>query len=717
MTLQQSQTILIVDDKPHDVNPLCELLSSHHFQVIVVTHKEDAMKHLEAQRPHLILLDFAIGEQCHFEFVRHCKMQVHYQDIPIILIKQLDEPIDFTLGFSDFIVKPYQAEELLMRIHAQIALQTCRHKLQVQEAQVAVLSRKLTEFEQTHHQQIQQLNDAYRRFVPQEFLKFLGRDSVMELQLGDLVEREMTVMFSDIRGFSELSENMTPEEKFDFINIYLGQMEPIIGQHHGFVDKYIGDGIMALFPSSPDDALNACLAMLRKLIEYNELLHEAGYPSISIVIGVNTGLLMLGTVGGKNRMDGTVIADAVSVAARIEDLSKTYGTSLLITEHTLNKLQHPDKYKIRMVDRVHLKGKKESVIVYELFDADAPQTLALKLQTTADFEEACLAYHEKEYKKAQQLFEKIVEVNPHDKAAIVYLERCKTPEEVEAARAKFTTELYELNKAYERFVPREFLKLLDKESVLEVQLGDHVEREMTILFSDIRGFTAMSEKMTPQENFDFINIYLGQMEPIIGQHHGFVDKYIGDAIMALFPSSPDDAVRGAIEMLRGLVEYNELLKEAHYQLIRIGIGLNTGPLMLGTVGGPNRMDGTVISDAVNLAARIEGLTKIYGTALLITDQTYQKLEDISQYNIRVIDRVTVKGKTEPVTVYEVFDGDPLHLIELKSQTLNDFEEGCVYYHGQELDMARQSFEKVLAINPEDEAARVYLTRCDEPSSS
>ncbi|MEM7018537.1 MAG: adenylate/guanylate cyclase domain-containing protein, partial [Pseudomonadota bacterium] len=215
-------------------------------------------------------------------------------------------------------------------------------------------------------------------------------------------------------------------------------------------------------------------------------------------------------------------------------------------------------------------------------------------------------------------------------------------------------QLHNTNQGYARFVPHEFLQFLNKDSVVDVELGDHVQKEMTILFSDIRGFTSLSETMTPDENFRFINSYLSRMEPVIAGHSGFIDKYIGDAIMALFPTSADEAVRGSIDMLHSLSDYNEGRERAGYPLIKIGIGLNTGPLMLGTVGGKNRMDGTVISDAVNLASRVEGLTKTYGTALLITEWTYQRLYDVSQYQTRVIDRVRVKGKTEPVTVYEIF---------------------------------------------------------------
>ncbi len=281
------------------------------------------------------------------------------------------------------------------------------------------------------------------------------------------------------------------------------------------------------------------------------------------------------------------------------------------------------------------------------------------------------------------------------------------------SQEKFTEELFLHKQAYERFVPREFLNLLDKQSVVDVKLGDHIEREITVLFADIRKFTAISETMTPQENFNFINSYLGQMEPIIRQHKGFIDKFIGDAIMALFPTGADDAVCGAIGMLKKLATYNEGRQKAGYISIKIGIGLNTGPLMLGTVGGKNRMDGTVIADAVNLASRVEGLTKIYNASVLITEQTYLELVDPLQYNIRVVDAVKVKGKSEVITIYEVFDADPPEILALKNQTSDSFEEGFVLYHWDEYQDAQKLFEKVLKINAKDKAAQVYLERCQE----
>lgn len=296
--------------------------------------------------------------------------------------------------------------------------------------------------------------------------------------------------------------------------------------------------------------------------------------------------------------------------------------------------------------------------------------------------------------------------------------------QVEAERERFTKELFDLNQnledaldaeleltdAYGRFVPHEFLYFLGYESIVEVKLGEAVQMEMSILFSDIRDFTTLSEKMTPEENFKFINSYLSSMEPAIAENNGFIDKYIGDAIMALFSGSADDAVKAGIAMLNQLTEYNQGREKAGYLPIHIGIGINTGSLMLGTVGGPKPMDSTVISDAVNLASRIEGLTKNYGVSLLIGEHTFNSLNDPHLYEIRHIDRVKVKGKSELVSVYEVFDADPPSILEGKLITKSIFEEALQLYNQGLYLQAARFFQKCLRINPGDKVSEIYLQR-------
>ena len=217
---------------------------------------------------------------------------------------------------------------------------------------------------------------------------------------------------------------------------------------------------------------------------------------------------------------------------------------------------------------------------------------------------------------------------------------------------KTITDLKDTNLSIERFVPHAFLAIVGKPSIVDVELGDNKLKTMTILFSDIRNFTTLSEAMTPDENFAFINAYLERMGPVIRDHNGFIDKYIGDAIMALFDSA-DDAVRAGLAMLAALEAFNTERRGKGRAPINIGVGINTGTLMMGTIGEKHRMDGTVISDAVNLASRVESLTKTYHVGLLISQHTLQSLSNPRLYDIRPVDDVVVKGKTHPVTIYEV----------------------------------------------------------------
>ncbi len=295
--------------------------------------------------------------------------------------------------------------------------------------------------------------------------------------------------------------------------------------------------------------------------------------------------------------------------------------------------------------------------------------------------------------------------------AIVAFQDITERKRAEEERIKFTSELFQLNEAFSRFVPRQLLQFLEKESIIDVQLGDQVQKEMSVLFSDIRDFTTLSERMTPQDNFKFINDYLSRMEPVIIEHQGFIDKYIGDAIMALFSGSADDAVKAGIAMLHRLADYNQYLVNSSGVPIQIGIGINTGSLMLGTVGGKNRMDGTVISDAVNLASRLEGLTKNYGVSLLISHHTFTQLKDVNQYAFRILDRVHVKGKSAKVSVYEIFDADPPNIRDGKLITKTTFEEALLLYNLHSFTDAAKLFEDVLSINPQDKVARLYLDRC------
>lgn len=263
-----------------------------------------------------------------------------------------------------------------------------------------------------------------------------------------------------------------------------------------------------------------------------------------------------------------------------------------------------------------------------------------------------------------------------------------------------------LASGYSRFVPREFLRLLGKDSIVNVELGDQIEMNLTVLFADIRSFTALSEKMTPRENFNFLNSFLSRVSPVIRRNSGFIDKYMGDGIMALFPRSPADALRAGVELLETVRLFNRHRANSGYQPIFIGVGINCGRLMLGTVGEASRMEGTVISDVVNLTSRLQGLTRLFGSNIIVSDQLIAVCPDTAGYPRRYLGSVPVRGKSEIVPLYEIIDV----VDESRVRTHPRFETAVRSFEQQRYPEATAGFRAVLAEDPADVAARHYIDR-------
>lgn len=282
-----------------------------------------------------------------------------------------------------------------------------------------------------------QLQAAYSRFVPPQLLELLGKENILDVNWGNQAEKKMTILFSDIRGFASRSECMSPQQCFDFINAYLTYMEPVVLSHGGFIDKYIGDAVMALFPGRGDDALHAAIAMLAELERFNarhSLQQDApafgrtarrADGAVHIGIGLNSGLLMLGVIGGSNRMEVTVISDAVNLASRVETLTKTWQTPILITQHTLGSIRDPHDFSIRFIDRVRVRGKDLAQSIYEVFDADPPELKAAKIASRDTFEDALAHYHFRRMDAALSLFGDCLERGPGDRPATIYWQRCR----------------------------------------------------------------------------------------------------------------------------------------------------------------------------------------------------------------------------------------------------------------------------------------------------
>jgi adenylate cyclase len=281
---------------------------------------------------------------------------------------------------------------------------------------------------------VDSVTSKLRSFIPKEFLDHLGKDDVINLSLGDHAKKRMTIFFSDIRAFTELSERLTVEENFAFINSYLARVVPVINENGGFVDKYVGDGIMALFPGAkgPDDAIRAAIAIQAKMVEYNGHRAKMGYRPIKMGIGVHTGDLMLGVVGIKERMENTVISDAVNLGSRLQTIAKTFNLGLVISDQAFKELEDPGAYKSRFIGKVKVKGKSAPISVFEIFDGIAQDLFNRKMEANMFFEQGMLAYYRKDFAGAMENFKKTLEIVPHDGAASFYLENSQNKGIVEA---------------------------------------------------------------------------------------------------------------------------------------------------------------------------------------------------------------------------------------------------------------------------------------------
>jgi class 3 adenylate cyclase len=298
---------------------------------------------------------------------------------------------------------------------------------------------------------------------------------------------------------------------------------------------------------------------------------------------------------------------------------------------------------------------------------------------------------------------------------ILARERTRLFEELAASRG----ELERLVDASSRFVPKEMLRFLGKTSIAEVRLGDQAVMEMTVLFSDLRGFTGLSESMTPGENFAFLNSYFGRTVPIIKANGGIIDKFMGDAVMALFPDGPIGAIAAAKTMRERLEDYNRGRGRAGYRPVDFGVGIHTGQIILGTVGEPSRMDTTVISDAVNIASRLEGITKRLGAPIIVSGRSLELCPEAkAKFPMRFLGSSQIKGKAASVPIYEVLSGDGDEVAR-RLDYAQRFEMALFHYETADYEKARIAFEELSRAHPDDGAVRYFakLLSDEDPVAS
>ncbi len=391
----QGYKILVVDDEPVNRKVLENQLRNENYQILLAEDGPTALRMMQDSKPDLVLLDLMMPRMSGLEVLAEIRKQHQVTDLPVIILTAKNQTTDlvtsFGQGANDFLMKPFTQSELIARMK--------------------------------NHLQICKIHGAYSRFIPQDLLQLLGRESITDVRLGDQVLREMSVLFLDIRQFSKLSESMTPKENFDFLNSYFATVNPIIQKNCGFIDKYIGDSVMALFPNRPDDALLAAVELQKELENFNQQRRTAFKPPINIGLGVHHGPLMLGTLGNEQRMEGTVISDSVNLASRLESITKIFSVGLITSQDSIILTQNPKQFDFRSLGRVRPQGFSRALNIVEIFNADTAHVREMKLRTLERHESALRAFHAAHWDKSIDGWKKILDENPADKVAALYLDR------------------------------------------------------------------------------------------------------------------------------------------------------------------------------------------------------------------------------------------------------------------------------------------------------
>jgi adenylate cyclase len=270
-----------------------------------------------------------------------------------------------------------------------------------------------------------------------------------------------------------------------------------------------------------------------------------------------------------------------------------------------------------------------------------------------------------------------------------------------------------------------FAKYLSPDVVNEIaedpealRLGGQ-KRPLTILFSDLSGFTTLSERMEPEQLVALLNEYLDDMTQVVLEEGGTLDKYIGDAVMAFwnapkaYEDHADRALRTAITMQHHMDALNRRWGNvAGEGDLKVRIGIHTGEVVVGNLGGEGRFSYSAVGDAVNLAARLEPANKTYDTLTMISEATLASV-DPARYRVRELDTIAVKGKSEPSKVYELLEAAGVALPVGKEQALRRYDQGMAAYKRHEWQEAKSHFEAALAASPDDGPSRLYVTRCQE----
>jgi len=445
--------ILLVDDDRTNLFLLEELLLCEGYTPLTAASGTEALEMAAKSMPDLILLDVMMPDMDGFEVCRRLREDTKLQGVPVVFLTALDDDDSRLRGLEmmgdDYLTKPINSKLLLTKIASILRLSQMRS----QQFQLEISQR----VEEQSRQQIiaawevnDNISEKFRLFVPEQYLTRIAPKGVESIQLGNARDEEITVLLCDIRGFAAIAESQSARETFEWLNAFFTQMSQAITAHLGFIDKFLGDAILAVFDRvghHAEDALNAAVAMLQSLSEFNGDRHQYNLEQpVNVGIGIHTGIGSIGTVGSDDRMDSTVIGDVVNTAARLQELTKLYGCPILTSDTTIAHVrasfntailevhsndQFPlhlpsTSFSTRWVDRVTPRGKRGILDLYEILGTPSQPLDGAKLESLSFYNSGIQAWHQEEFSRALGYFQQVVEQNPADTMAMLYLERCQT---------------------------------------------------------------------------------------------------------------------------------------------------------------------------------------------------------------------------------------------------------------------------------------------------
>jgi adenylate cyclase len=424
-----SHLILLVDDDLTNLLLLEELLGSEGYQTDSATSGIEALEKSGTCVPDLILLDVMMPDMDGFEACRRLRENPQLQSVPIIFLTALDDEASQIQGLESladaYFTKPIRSNLLLAKISSLLQLQTIREKQQAEKVK--------PQFDLAWSVN-QELVEKFRLFVPEQFLCRIAPQGVDSIRLGNALEEEITVLFCDIRGFTALAESQEALATYEWLNAFFSQMSEAIAANYGFIDKYLGDAIMAVFDrpgSHSNDGINAALDMAYALQNFNHHRQQFNLEDpLRIGIGIHTGKAVIGTIGSNSRMDSTVIGDAVNTASRLEELTKYYRCEIIVSETVMNQIL-PDNLAenvnvyVRSLDNLVLRGKSNPIKIYELLGNSRLILDAMKLKTKALFEAAMQFWLAEDFPQSLVSFEQVLQENPQDAIAEFYVQRCR----------------------------------------------------------------------------------------------------------------------------------------------------------------------------------------------------------------------------------------------------------------------------------------------------